>query len=280
MDIAKFLEISPPWGLKPCLYIIEHPYGGVFRCGASGSTLYADSDPVYGNEGKLTGLLSRVTMYHAFWYPFSNAKIVAALRVKSALVHENKDRVGKDFTGTTYNISRPTRTLVLTREKEFHSVLDQRGFRMNVKGERGLLVPTKRELFKPRRNSEDLIAGLRQIKGEELYLMSEGGIKSDDAYRGGSRHVRGAVQVHENFKRSVQDRNVKIPTLTIRLNKESVDQLRKSNKLQFEKLLSIMQSYDENTQTETVRMKRKDLEKMRDFATKSRRRSSRLAKEK
>jgi hypothetical protein len=275
MELSQFLAKKPKWAQKPCLYIIEHPYGGVFRCGLSGSTQYADSDPVYGNESQLKGLLARVTMYHGFWYPFTNAKLIAALQVKSALVYETTDRVGNDFLGVNYNISRPTRTLVRTREKEFHKVLDQRGYRMKIEENE----VTARELFRPLQNSQELIAALRMIKGEALYLMSSSEIVEDAAYRGGSRHMKGAITVHESSRRSVQDRQVKVPTLTIRMDKESIEKLRNANPETFKKLLAIMQSYDANTTTETVRMKKKDVEGMRDFVA-TPRRSMRLRKAK
>jgi hypothetical protein len=72
------------------------------------------------------GLLSRANMYLNYFRPFSG-KLFAALTVKQALVAEaDRDRVATDSSGTVYNVDRGARTLVLTREREFHLISDER----------------------------------------------------------------------------------------------------------------------------------------------------------
>lgn len=67
-----------------------------------------------------------MVMYQNYWLPI---KGFAALRIKRALVAEPQQRTAEDSQGNTYNLTRGNQTLVLTREKEFHQVLDSKGYR-------------------------------------------------------------------------------------------------------------------------------------------------------
>ena len=269
MDIEQFLQLRPQWAMEPCVYIVrqmatENP--NAHRCGASGTHLFRDADLPYGSENaSTTGLLSRLQMYQGFWQPVKG-KIFAALRVKRALVAEvDHHRTGEDFRGNIYNIDKGHHTLVLTREREFHSALDARGYRWQA--------DKRNELFVPRRSVQELIATLRTVKGESLYLMfPDGTVVEDEAYRGGSRHMPEAITIQPTAVRQVQDRDARVPSLTIRLSKDSVDQLRATNPNQFAKLMAIVRSYDDElkqTPPPTVmRMKPSDIEKVRRHITK------------
>ena len=268
MDIDKFLEQRPAWANEPCLYIVrqmatENP--NAHRCGASGTHLFSGADLPYGSErATTTGLNSRLNMYSNFWLPVKG-KIFAALRVKRALVAEvDTDRLGEDFAGGVYNIDRGGHTLVLTREKEFHAALDRRGLRWQT--------DKRNELFVPRRNTQELIAALRTIRGEELFLcFPDGTILEDEGYRGGSRHSQVNISIRDTVSRQVPDRVARVPSLTIRLSRDSLEQLRSANPQQFSRLLAIVRSFDEHERTKReqapdtvhVRMSAADIEKLR-----------------
>ena len=261
MDIEDFLKLKPMWAMEPCVYIVkqmatENP--NAHRCGASGTHMFAGADRPYGSENATrTGLLARLQMYSGFWLPVKG-KIFAALRVKRALVAEiDRHRTGEDSAGNVYNIDRGGHTLVLAREREFHNELDRRGYRWQT--------DKRNELFVPRRNVQELIAALRTVKGETMYLMfADGSVLEDESYRGGSR--RETVTVQPTAPRQVQDREVRVPSLTIRLSKDSVDQLRSSNPQTFARLLNIMQTYDEDAKrVETMRMSATDIERCRRY---------------
>ena len=73
MDIETFLQMRPTWAYQPCLYIVKQMFPGnnAYRCGAAGTQLFRQADPVYGADrtGSLTGLLGRMTMYKNYWLP-------------------------------------------------------------------------------------------------------------------------------------------------------------------------------------------------------------------
>jgi hypothetical protein len=241
MDIEKFLELRPEWGQQPCLYIVrqmatENP--GAHRCGASGTFLVpnqVDLDVPYRSDSAiLKGLLGRMVMYQNYWLPIRGS-LIAALRIKRALVAEPQQRTAEDSQGNTYNITRGNQTLVLTREKEFHQVLDQRGYRWQK--------DRRNELFQA--PAKELIASLRQIRGEELYLFSKDSIMEDTAYKGGSRTER--ITITETAPRQQPQRESRVPSLTIGLSKASLDQLRSGSPQQFERLLALVRDYDAQT---------------------------------
>ena len=185
MYIGQFLieaKLKHKWAMEPCLYIVkqdatENP--NAHRCGASGTRLFLGADLPYPDRASSTGLLSRLNTYKNNWLPVKGT-IFAALIVKRALVAEvGRDRIGEDVAGGNYNIDRGSNTLVLTREKEFHQELDRRGLRWQK--------DQKNELFVPNKNTQELIAAMRTIRGENMYLMSPDTITEDSNYRGGSR---------------------------------------------------------------------------------------------
>ena len=278
MDIEKFLELRPDLAQSPALYIVrqmatENP--GAHRCGASGTFLVpnqVDLDVPYRSDSAiLKGLLGRMVMYQNYWLPIKG-HIFAALRIKRALVAEPQQRTGEDSQGNTYNITRGNQTLVLTREKEFHQVLDSRGYRWQK--------DRKNELFQA--PAKELIASLRQIRGEELYLFSKDSITEDPNYRGGSRRERIAIQ--ETQPRQQPERASRSPSLTITLSKAALEQLRSGNPTQFATLLNLVRGFDEErNKTTTVRAPAKDVEDIRQQNDRGRqlidavRRSPRLA---
>ena len=181
MDIGKFLQMRPSWAFEPCLYIVKQTNAGhnAHRCGASGTHMYKDADVPYGSErASLTGLLGRMAMYVNYWLPLKGT-IYAALRVKRQLVADSTQRTGKDSEGNIYNIDRGNYTLVLAREKAFHSELDKRGLRWDKE--------RKNELFVPRKSVDELIGAMRTIQGQEMYLFKGDTIVEDTSYRGGRR---------------------------------------------------------------------------------------------
>ena len=208
----------------------------LFRCGTSGTRMLKDGDMPYGSENaQLTGLLSRMVMYKNFWLP-CKGKIHAALRIKKQQVAEKGvDRVETDAWGTTYNMDRGNLPLVRVREKEFHAQLTRKGKRWND--------ALKNELFTgPVRG---LIDAMRTVKGEEMFLFTQSTVVSDMAYRGGSSNP---ISVTETAPRANQNRSsggYRDPSITVRLNKASIDQLRASNHVQFHMLLDIIEEYDE-----------------------------------
>lgn len=263
MDIGQFLDLKPQWAMEPALYIVrqeatENP--NAHRCGASGTQLFSGTDLPYGSDrASSTGLLSRMNMYANYWLPVKG-KIFAALRVKRALVAEvGKDRIGQDVTGGNYNIDRGNNTLVLTREKEFHQELDRRGLRWQK--------DKRNELFVPKKNTQELIAAMRTIRGENMYLMFPDAILEDSNYRGGAR--RDIIKIRETTSRNVPDRTARVPSITIRLSKDSLDQLRSGNPSMFSRLMSLVKAYDTEVKDKKpesqikVGMKGSDIEKLK-----------------
>lgn len=266
MDIERFLELRPSWANQSALYVIlqdggiKQPGGGFvqnnkYRCGASGTHLYKGADLPYRSEdAQNRGLLSRANMYLNYFRPFSG-KIFAALTVKQALVAEaDRDRTATDSTGTVYNVDRGARTLVLTREREFHEILDERGLRF--------MKDKRNELFEPRSNVKELIAALRLVRGEQMYLFSPDAVAEDTNYKGGSRRER--IVVTETAPRQQPERTSRAPSLTITLSRAALEQLRSGNPSQFERLVNLVKGFDEQQKnTTTVRAAAKDVEEIR-----------------
>ena len=141
-------------------------------------------------------------MYLGYFRPISG-KTFAALRIKQALVAEaDRDRVATDSTGVTYNVDRGSRTLVLAREREFHQILDERGLRY--------MKHKRNELFEPRSNVNELIAALRQVRGEEMYLMTKDTVSQDPKSQGTNHHHgdRASTTAPAGITCSVADNNV------------------------------------------------------------------------
>lgn len=265
MDVDYFLTLRPDWAQQPCLYVILQE-GGLknadgnyrpninYRVGASGTSMFKGSDRPYRSEDAQNfGLLSRCRMYRGFHNPFSTT-IFAALRVKQALVAEmDKDRLGTDSSGNVYNVNRGSRTLVLTRERELHNILDEKGLRYQK--------DTRNELFQTR-NTEELISAMRYIRGEELYLFSKDAITEDPKYKGGSRRER--ITVTETQPRQQPQRESRAPSLTITLSRSALEQLRSGSPQQFERLINLVREFDEERQrTTTVRAPKEVVQEMR-----------------
>ena len=283
MDLEAFTAMRPAWAMEPCLYIVKQMAAGntAHRCGASGTHMYNNADMPYGSSAaSLTGLLGRMTMYLNYWLPVKGT-IYAALRIRKQLVAEPTQRTAMDSQGNTYNVDRGNQTLVLSREKEFHAELDRRGFRW--RGDR------KNELFVPRTKVEELIAAMRTIRGESMYLFDSSIITEDRHYRGGTRRER--VTVTETAPRAQPDRGVRVPSITVRLSKHAIDQLRSANPNHFRQLLNILREYDEERAARTVTLPRAEIDEIREETPRGRdlvrglqqtlrRRSPRLAAQK
>ena len=258
MDIERFIELRPEWAYGPCLYIVKQTNAGhnAHRCGASGTHMYNQSDLQYGaDRASLTGLLGRMTMYVNYWLPLKGT-IFAALRVRKQLVADSTQRTGEDAQGNAYNIDRGNYTLVLAREKEFHAELDKRGLRWNK--------DKKNELFVPKKGVDELISALRTIRGEDMYLFRDGSIVEDTNYRGGSRTE--VAIITETTARAQPERTARVPSITVRLSKASMEQLRAGNPTHFEQLLDLVRDYIESEkpdETITLEMDKSDIQEVR-----------------
>ena len=147
---------------------------------------------------------------------------------------------------------------MLAREKEFHAALDRRGYRRP--GEIG------KELFIPTNSVRELIAVLRQIRGEELYLFTSDSITEDTRYKKGKAQP---TDVLETQARTTQPRARKEPTVTVRLSKQALEQLRSSNQGQFDKLVELVPQLVPNRTVETVRVPKQVINLSRDMDTES-----------
>ena len=235
MELEALLKMKPEWAYEPCLYIIKQTdMINAYRCGLSGSSLHQDIDRVYGSDrsGALTGLLSRMSMYLGFYTPLV-PKIYACLRVKRQLVASQSQRVSTDFAGNVFNVDRGNYTLVRARESLMHDRMDARGLRWKS--------DKKNELFVPKKSVEELIAVMRTIPGEEMYLFNEDSIETDDAYRGGRAddRVKGDTQVRTLPFREVAS-ELKTPSITIKLSKRAIEDLRNGNPKRYESLVDII----------------------------------------
>ena len=250
MDLQKFIDAKFPWAMEPCLYCIlqdagiKQPNGTFiqndkFRCGTSGTKMFADADLAYrAGDSSSSGLISRAQLYLGFFRPFSGV-ILAALRVPKALVAEvGRDRTAQDSFGNIYNVDRAN-TLALVREKEYHAELDRRGLRYQA----------GRELFETN-NVENIISVMRSVKGIEMYTFDKNGPIFDEKYKGGSRRER--ITITETQPRQTQSREVKAPSLTITLSKAFLEQLRSGNPLTFQKLVNLVREFDEKTKNTTT----------------------------
>lgn len=249
MDLQTFINLRPTWGQEPCLYIIKSDASSAFRCGASGTFLHKDADLVYGAEkAQLTGLLGRCNMYKNFWLPVKG-KIYAALRVKRQLVATSKHRTNEDSQGNKYNISKGNHTLVLAKEAELHALLDKKNYRWK---DPATNQPTESELFQT--SVQNLIATLRQIQGEEMYIFDSNSYKEDTAYRGGKSHQ----DIVLTKPKQQQPRLVKEgKTLQLKMTKNAIEQLKMGDPDMLEKLVDLLE------ETKVVKLKKEDIEKLR-----------------
>lgn len=238
MDINKFIEERPEWAQEPCVYIVKQMFEGnnAYRCGASGTKQYTQSDRVFGAErATYTGLLARMVMYTGYWLPLKG-HLYAALRVEKKLVaNPDLHRMGTDATGASYNITRGNFTLVLQREAEFHQELDRRKLRWQK--------DKRNELFTPgAKGVEELISALRTIQGIELYLFNETSYFLDTSYRGGKER-RGAPVITETVARQLPPREKKdvAPSIYLKLNEAEVQRLRESRPANFALLKELVE---------------------------------------
>lgn len=246
MDLSYFLDTSKPSFMgEPCLYIIKHPIPTeiMFRCGASGTKLHKEYDPVYGSseDPEHKGIAGRVRLYLGFWFPMQG-QIYAALRIERQLVAQGNERTSTDVDGNVFNVNKGNKTLVLAREKQFHIELDKKGYRRSPpKGnEKG------KELFTPKSGNETddvkkLIDVLRTIKGEELFLFTKNEVYIDQFYKDTPKVDPKVTQVVETQQRrtAVDERT---PTdVRIKLSKESLEQLRSGTQgWKFNRLVSLV----------------------------------------
>ena len=238
MDIDVFLKQKPQWAYQPCLYIVKQMFEGnnAYRCGLSGGLQFKDSDRVYGADrpGSLSGLLSRMSMYMGFWTPLKGT-IYAALRIKAQLVAKPDQRLVTDYLGNAININQTNQTLVRIRERDFHDVLDSRGLRWDKERKNELFVPGRKGVI-------ELIAAMRQVKGEEMYIFSEDGFVQDAFYRGGSE--RRGTTVTNTFHKQMQPREAafeaRAATITIRLTPKAIQELQGESPAKFAQLIRII----------------------------------------
>jgi len=235
-----FLKEKPSWAYQPCLYIVKQMFEGnnAYRCGLSGGLQFKDSDRVYGSDrpGSLSGLLSRMSMYMGFWTPLKGT-IYAALRIKAQLVAKPDQRLGTDYLGNAININQANQTLVRIRERDFHDVLDSRGLRWDKQRKNELFVPGKKGVV-------ELIAAMRQIKGEQMFVFAKDGFMEDDFYRGGSE--RRSMTVTNTFQKQMQPREAafeaRAQTITIKLSQKAIEELKSDSPAKFAQLIKIIDS--------------------------------------
>ena len=265
MDLQHFVDEKYPWAKEPCLYCILQD-GGIkhghenhgfvqnnkFRCGTSGTKMFAGSDLAYkSGDSSSTGLISRCNLYLGFFRPFSGL-ILAALRVPKALVAESRDRTSIDSFGHVYNVNRGSNTLALVREAQYHAELDRRGLRYQ-KG---------RELFETN-NVENIISAMRTVKGIEMYTFNKQGAIFDEKYKGGSRKEK--ITITETQVRKNPERESKAPSITITLSKVFLQQLKAGNPLMFQRLINLVSEFDEERKkTTTVRASKEVVKEMRE----------------
>ena len=237
MELEALLKMKPEWAYEPCLYIIKQTdLINAFRCGLSGSSLHQNSDRVYGADrpGALTGLLSRMSMYLGFYTPLV-PKIYACLRVKKQLVASQGQRTSTDFAGNTFNVDRGNYTLVRAMEGLMHDRMDARGLRWKS--------DKKNELFVPKKSVDELIEVMRTIPGEEMYLFNKDSIETDDAYQGGRAddRVKTDTQVRTlPFREAASE--LKTPSITIKLSRKAIEQLRSGNPKRYTSLVEIIKA--------------------------------------
>ena len=87
-------------------------------------------------------------------------------------------------------------------------------------------------------------------------------ITEDHNYRGGTRRER--VTVTETAPRAQPDRGVRVPSITVRLSKHAIEQLRSANPSHFRQLLGLLRQYDEERTTPTVTLPRAEIEEIRE----------------
>ena len=254
MELSRLLEIKPSWAYEPCLYIIRQTDSiNAFRCGASGTKAFKDEDRVFGADrpGSLQGLLSRCAMYLGFYEPLV-PKIYAALRIRKQLVAKKDQRTGTDFQGNTYNIDKGGQTLVLAREALMHDRMDRRNLRW--KPER------KNELFVPKKSVDELIAVMRTIPGEEMYIFGENSIEEDTAYRGGRVRTSDDNVQTNTTQRTQPGRELKdnIPSVRLKLSRRAIQELSDHDPETFVELVKLfkdvaeLMDYEEIFETKPV----------------------------
>ena len=172
-------------------------------------------------------------MYMGFWTPLKGT-IYAALRIKAQLVAKPDQRLGTDYLGNVININQANQTLVRIRERDFHDVLDRRGLRWDPERRNELFVPGKRGVI-------ELVAAMRQVKGEEMFVFHEDGFKQDSTYRGGSTRTTSVI---DTFQKQMQPRaaafEARVPTITIKLSAKAIEQLQLESPARFAQLIKII----------------------------------------
>jgi hypothetical protein len=97
-----------------------------------------------------------------------------------------------------------------------------------------------------------------------MYLFREGSIAEDTNYRGGSR--KEVAIITETTARAQPERTARVPSITVRLSKSSLDQLRAGNPTHFEQLLDLIRGYIESEkpkETITIEMDKSDVQEIR-----------------
>ena len=221
MELETFLKRKPDWAYEPALYIVKQTDSiNAYRCGLAGSQLHQDIDRVFGSEreSNLTGLLSRMSMYNGFWQPL-RGKIYAALRIRKQLVAKQSHRLGTDFVGNQFNANHGNFTLVRAREADMHAEMDRRGLRWDKN--------RKNELFVPKQSVQELIAVMRTIPGEEMFLFDQETIKEDPNYRWNRIRTGARISnvIETQYRRlPVRDTTLdqRAPTVVIKLTKQEI----------------------------------------------------------
>ena len=273
MDLETFLQLRPVWAYEPCLYIVKQmfPNNNAFRCGAAGTQLFKGADLVYGADkpGGLTGLLGRMAMYKNYWLPLAGT-LYAALRIRKQLVARPGQRVGVDAFGGQYNIDRGNQTLVLQRESEMHFEMDRRGLRW--RGDK------KNELFTPHKSVNDLISVMRTIRGEDMYLFDAETIREDSAYRGGRE--RGDLVTTTRRHLPLRDAAVEVnaPTITLKLSKKAIEELKTNDPLKFAKMIEIVDAVlgRKNVAEEIIRVPSQTVQMLRSGTDKEKREAAEM----
>ena len=202
-------------------------------------------------------------LYWGFWEGLDiQGKIHACLTIRRQLVANENDRTATGVDDSIYNVDR-SRTLVLEKEAQLHSLLDAKGLRWDPE--------RKKELFLPTRGVNQLISSMRQIVGETLYLFDKQEIYEDLTYKGGNKRLKDTFI--ETNRRTLPERGAattaKLPTITIKLSKTALEQLRGDRPIQFQLLYSLLKEIigteitSGQSTPETIRLSRTQINNIR-----------------
>ena len=271
MSVEYFLKEhgdDPDFSQEPYIYCCRQepqiPSSYYYRCGAAGLQLFADADRPYGSsDTSRRGLSGRMTQYIGHIRP-NNFKIFAAIRIKKQIVALPQHRIGGDEqSGDIYNIDRGNMSAVRAAEMTFHHYLDSQ--KPNIKR---FAPHPESELFQPGSGSvEQLLVQMRKVQGIEMFLFDTRTYRYDKDYKGGIAPPA-VLQTRDTTQRRTQNRTAREPTVTVRMSKSGVEQLRSEKGPTFNRLMTLMREQFRISQgteeTITVKLSRAGVDELLD----------------